>query len=358
MSISLNGTDGVVFPDLSTQNTAATGFGFKSRIINGDMRIDQRNAGASVANTAGSGYTLDRWKIEGSQASKFTVQQNAGGVTPPAGYSNYLGVTSSSAYSVGASDYFILYQNIEANNIADVGMGLSTAVPITASFWVRSSLTGTFGGVFYAPPGNPSYPFTYTINTANTWEQKFVTIPGVTYGAWNSGSANGGSFVFGLGAGASVSGPAGSWVNTLYRSASGATSVVGTSGATFYITGVQLEKGSTATSFDYRDYGRELIMCQRYYETVVNQSTQSIFCDMYSSTPGASAGLCFTYRVVKRATPTMTVVGTFSVSGTLSGSPVFNTGVDSLYVFYSVASAGRAYWFANGNSGFTASAEL
>ena len=117
----------------------------RNRIINGDMRVDQRNAGASITPTV-SVYALDRWKVNISQASKFSVQQNAGSVTPPASFSNYLGCTSLSAYTVGASESFYLTQAIEGFNTADLSFGTANARTITVSFWVRCSLTGTFGG--------------------------------------------------------------------------------------------------------------------------------------------------------------------------------------------------------------------
>jgi hypothetical protein len=260
------GGDNVRFPDNSIQNTAPSGFGFKNRIINGAMMIDQRNAGASVTPANGQ-YLVDRWCGFLSQASKYTVQQNAGSVTPPAGFSNYLGVTSSSAYSVGTGDYFFLRQYIEGFNFADTAWGTASASPITISFWVRSSLTGTFGGALSNSASNRSYPFTYTISASNTWEQKSVTIAGDTSGTW-IGATNGvGVKVdFAYGVGSTYSGTAGAWAAGNYVSATGATSVVGTNGATFYITGVQLEKGSTATSFDYRPYGTELALCYRYYQ--------------------------------------------------------------------------------------------
>ena len=243
---------------------ASSNFGFKNRIINGAMVIDQRNAGASVTPT-GDAYTVDRWRFQTTQSSKLSFQQNAGSVTPPAGYTNYLGCTSLSAYSITSSDIFVIGQSIEGFNVADLGWGAAGAQTITISFWVRSSLTGTFGGSIFNGAGNRSYPFTYTISSANTWEQKSITVAGDTSGTWLTTNGKGMQINWGLGNGSTVSGTAGSWSGNTYWSATGATSVVGTNGATFYITGVQLEKGSTATSFDYRPYGTELALCQRYY---------------------------------------------------------------------------------------------
>jgi len=236
----------------------------RNRIINGAMVIDQRNAGASVANPANT-YTLDRWTSIASLNSKFSIQQNAGSVTPPVGFTNYLGVTSSSAYSVLTGNAFVLQQAIEGYNTADLGWGTANAKTVTLSFQVYSSLTGTFGGVITNSAQNRSYPFTYTISSANTWTSASVTIAGDTSGTW-IGATNGigMSVFFGLGVGASLSGTAGAWAGAAYYSATGAVSVVGTNGATFYITGVQLEVGTQATSFEYRQYGTELSLCTRY----------------------------------------------------------------------------------------------
>jgi hypothetical protein len=241
----------------------------RNRIINGAMVIDQRNAGASVTPTTSGYYSCDRYYFDLSQASKYSVQQNAGAVTTPAGFRNYLGVTSLSAYSVGAGEVFSIQQPIEGFNTADLGWGTANAATVTLSFWVRSSLTGTFGGSLSNSAVNRSYPFTYTISAANTWEQKAITVAGDTSGTW-LGATNGvGIRVYlGLGVGSTFSGTAGAWAGSDFRSATGATSVVGTNGATFYITGVQLERGTQATSFEYRQYGQELALCQRYFYSV------------------------------------------------------------------------------------------
>jgi len=262
MSIAISGSS-ITFPDL-TQMSTATGGSFRNRIINGDMRIDQRNAGASVTPATGA-YTLDRWSYYSTQASKFTVQRNAGSVTPPAGYTNYMGITSTSALSVSASDYFIMTQAIEGFNVSDLSFGTANAKTITLSFWVYSSLTGTFGGVIENSSQARAYPFSYTISSANTWEQKSVTITGDTTGTWVTNNGLGLWLMFSLGTGSTFAGTAGAWVGSQRLGVTGATSVVGTNGATFYITGVQLEQGSTATEFERRPIGTELALCQRYY---------------------------------------------------------------------------------------------
>jgi len=240
-----------------------TPYTMKNRIINGDMVISQRYGTSSVT-PANDSYTLDRWKCYQTTASKYSVQQNAGSVTPPAGYINYLGITSLSAYSVLSSDYYTLQQVIEGFNCSDLAWGTANAKTITISFWVRSSLTGTFGGAIFNDAGNRSYPFTYTISSANTWEYETITIPGDTSGTWLTNNGKGIQLAFSLGAGSTNSGTAGAWAGTFYASATGATSVVGTNGATFYVTGVQLEVGSYATSYEWLPYGTELALCQRY----------------------------------------------------------------------------------------------
>jgi hypothetical protein len=268
----------------------------------------------------------DRFFVYGSQASKFSAQQNAGSVTPPAGFTNYLGITSLSAYSITSGDVFVIGQNIEGFNLSDFAWGTASAQTITMSFWVRSSLTGTFGGVVRNSANNRSYPFSYTISSANTWEQKVITIAGDTTGTWVTNNGIGLRIHWGLGVGSTTSGTAGAWSASEFNSATGATSVVGTNGATFYITGVQLEKGSTATSFDYRPYGTELQLCQRYFyapmQANVGDTTAAIGMAMgYNATNIFGTVL---FPVAMRASP----VATSSAIGTLQwsqGGASYNT---------------------------------
>ena len=239
--------------------------GFRNRIINGNMVIDQRNAGASVTPTADSTYTLDRWMARLGISSKFSVQQNAGSVTPPTGFSNYLGITSLAATTVASGDYYGIQQSIEGFNVSDLGWGTASAQSVTLSFQVRSSLTGTFSGVLKNSGFNRSYPFTFTISSANTWETKTITIAGDTSGTWLSNNGIGIQVIFNLGYGSSLLGTAGVWAASNLGGATGSVNVVSTNGATFYITGVQLEAGTNASTFEQIDYGRELMMCQRYF---------------------------------------------------------------------------------------------
>ena len=301
MSISIHGTNGVTFNDGSLQKTSAQ-TGFRNRIINGDMRIDQRNAGASVT-PANASYVLDRWRCYLSQASKYSVQRNAGTVTPPVGFTNYLGVTSLSSYSVGASEIFSIQQFIEGFNVSDLGWGTANAQAVTLSFKVYSSLTGTFGGVLENDGQNRSYPFTYAISSANTWTTISITVAGDTSGTWLTNNGRGIGVWFGLGVGSTLSGTAGSWSGTTYYSVTGATSVVGTSGATFYITGVQLEAGSTATEFERRPIGTELALCQRYFWMIATGNTKQIGSGYnYSAT---NMQMTIQHPVTMRTTPTI-----------------------------------------------------
>jgi hypothetical protein len=309
---------GSVNADLMTTSDGVSSsglYGFKNRIINGAMVISQRGTSSvTITDTGALTYTLDRMGAYGSVTSKFSVQQNAGSVTPPTGFTNYLGVTSLSAYSIGSGDLFKIQQSIEGYNIADLGWGTANAKTVTLSFWVRSSLTGTFGGAFVNNAFNRNYPFTYTISSANTWEQKSVTIAGDTTGTWESTTSTGVQVIYGLGMGSTYSGTAGAWATGNIQSATGATSVVGTNGATFYITGVQLEKGSTATSFDYRPYGTELALCQRYFQIIGGVSNGFPLIQSYSGTTD-NRDFPISFPVKMRTTPTGTKNGTWDVSG-------------------------------------------
>lgn len=237
----------------------------RNRIINGAMMIDQRNAGASVTLTSGGIYTLDRWQGFEDTDGTMTAQQSS---NAPTGFSNSLICTTTVAdSSLSSAQYAIIRQPIEGLNVTDLAWGTSSASTISVSFWVRSTLTGTFGGAIQNSAQNRSYAFTYTIIGANTWEYKTVQIPGDTTGTWLTTNGIGLTLVFGLGVGSGFSGTAGSWTGADIRSATGATSVIGTLNATWQITGVQVEDGSVATPFERRMYGTELMLCQRYYET-------------------------------------------------------------------------------------------
>ena len=242
----------------------------RNRIINGDMRIDQRNAGAAVAVTSSANaYNIDRWEhFKQSTNGAFTVQRST---LAPVGFTNSLSISVTSAFASSESGSAVnsLVQFIEGYNVADLKWGTADAKPITVSFWVRSSVTGnytfTVGNVNY----DRQYATTYSINSANTWEKKSITILGDTTGTWNNDNTVGIRIWFDLGTGTGYpSSPADSWTTSQVFHLSGTVQLMATSGATFYITGVQLEEGSVATPFcpaGGGSYGAELALCQRYY---------------------------------------------------------------------------------------------
>jgi len=311
-------------------------FPHRNLIINGACVIDQRNSGSSVT-PADTNYTVDRWRYTASQASKFTFQQNAGSVTPPAGFENYMGFTVASAVTVGSGDYFAITQRIEGYNVNQLEFGTSNAKTVTLSFWVRSSLTGTFGGTLRGASFGRSYPFTYAISSANTWEYKTVTVAGDTSGTYQSGNTTGLEVIFGLGVGSTNSGTAGAWTASGHFSATGAVSVVGTGSATWYITGVQLEVGDTATPFEHRSYGDELARCRRYYQGETRQF-------LFYYNPSASL-VNVNYQEEMRAAPTVTFT-------TSNGSPsAGNIGTNNCYFLITAAASG---YYAD----YTLSAEL
>jgi hypothetical protein len=310
MTVSINGTSGLVFNDASSQNTSAFtgGFAFRNRIINGAMVIDQRNAGASVTcNTGANTFPLDRTSVQGTaSAGVFTAQRST---VAPQGFINSLLCTVTTSSSPSAAHEYSIRQSIEGFNVADLGWGTANAKTVTISFWVRSSVTGTFAGSLTNSAFNRSYAFTYVINAANTWEQKSVTIAGDTTGTWLTDNGSGVRLTFNLGAGSNGTGTAGVWTGSYLQSATGSVNLITTNGATFYITGVQLEVGSTATSFDYRPYGTELALCQRYYFQYVKGTDQSVGIGTYYS--ATAMYTVIQTPVTMRAKPTLS-----SASGT------------------------------------------
>jgi hypothetical protein len=309
MTVSINGTSGLVFNDASTQNTAATGFGFKNRIINGAMVIDQRNAGASQALTVGA-YTIDRFVFQQSSGT-ITFQQTTSQV--PVGFAYSESITVTSVGTRNSTDYFNYQQIVEGFNWADLGWGSANAATVTLSFWVRSSVTGTYSGVIQSGDNTRAYAFTYSIPSANTWTQISVTVAGDVSGgttAYPINNTAGLRLKFDLGSGSNYQMTAGSWQAAANKiGVSGTASWAQTAGATFYITGVQLEKGSTATSFDYRPYGTELALCQRYFEILRGGGEVAAVAMGVSTT--SSLGL-MKFAVTKRAAPTMASSATAS----------------------------------------------
>jgi hypothetical protein len=304
-------SDGTATAQLSSLNGGALS-GARNRIINGDMRLDQRNAGASVTPGASVTYTLDRWGVSEDTDGAATVIQDS---SAPSGFSKSLKFTTTTADgSLSAAQFATIVQYIEGQNVEDLAWGTASAKSVTLSFWVRSSLTGTFGGAVTNSAFNRSYPFTYSISSADTWEYKSVVIPGDTSGTWLVTNGVGIRVQLGLGVGSTYSGTAGAWAGSQFISATGAVSVIGTNGATFYITGVQLEAGSVATPFERRSYGQELALCQRYFVSAsINVSPAA-----WNATP-------YYFPVTMRATPTVTGTGAgYTVSGSATNSGIYH----------------------------------
>ena len=340
---------------LAQQASTGVSQGFKNRIINGAMTIDQRNAGASVSLAAGADqYTLDRYDVQNNTTSgAFTCQQVS---TAPAGFINSMKITVTATEASPTSTMKArIYQAIEGLNVADLGWGTANAKTVTLSFWVQSSVTGTFGGSLGNASDNRAYPFTYTISAANTWEQKSVTIAGDTSGTWATNNTTGILLNISLLAGTSRSGTAGAWNSNWNTSATGATNLLATNGATFYITGVQLEVGSTATSFDYRPYGTEFMLCQRYYIDASYPNTGSTLAFSSNVTNSNPYFVSFTYPVRMRASPTLTW-SSWADALFPAGSATFQqTGVAGSNVYKVANATGVSGYFLGG---YTASAEL
>ena len=324
----------------------------KNRIINGAMVINQR--GFSGAPAADGNYTLDRWQARWNVSGKYTVAQSS---TAPTGFSNSMLLTSSSAYSsLLSGDYYFMAQPIEGFNTADLGWGTANAKTVTLSFWVQSSLTGSFGGNVGTYNGTRSYPFSYTIASANTWQQVSITIAGDTSGTWATNNTGSMEVCFSMGMGSANSGTANAWAAGFVGAPTGSVNLLGTNGATLYITGVQLEVGSSATGFEYRQYQQELALCQRYYQIYTAAGGGlGIFGRANSPTSGNTFPIPFgMYPVPMRAAAT--IIGLTAASGsnaTALGTSGGNTAFPAL-CFNSVSS-GDCYYY---GIAFAASAEL
>jgi hypothetical protein len=336
-----------LLPEAQGGTGTITGYyGFKNRIINGAMVIDQRNAGASVSINPSTAYAVDRFQSGIAQGSGHTAERST---SAPAGFINSLLVTVGTGASPSAANVSRVYQNIEGLNIADLNWGLATASTITLSFWVKSSLTGTFAGGIYNNAANRTYVFTYAISAANTWEQKSVTIAGDTSGTWLTNNSIGMTVNWDLGTGSTYQGTAGVWAAGAAWATSGSVKLAATSGANWSVTGVQLEKGSTATSFDYRPYGTELALCQRYFQKIT--WTDSILTTGQNTQTSAGGGAPVYFVQEMRASPTITL----PTAGTSAGNATFLTasGGYPATIGTVVATAIRTNGFAISYSGYT-----
>jgi len=320
-------------------------YGFRNRIINGDMRIDQRNAGAAVT-TPGS-FPVDRMRMTNITDGAFSAQQDS---SAPAGFTNSVKITTTTAdATLTTTQSLLLEQRLEGVNTYDLAWGTANAKTVTLSFWVRSSLTGTFGGALQNSVQDRSYPFTYSISVADTWEQKSVTVAGDTSGTWLTTTGIGVRLALALGAGPDRSGTAGAWAGSNFFSATGAVSVIGTLGATWQITGVQLEVGTVATPFERRPYTTEFQLCQRYYfktfggNTAPAQNAGAAGSYVIPQVVGASTtqnGVTMILPVAMRAQTTIT---TFNPSA--ANAQVRNTSINADCTSTGVTSIGNQGYF-------------
>ena len=276
----------------------------KNRLINGNMAISQRYGTTSTILSA-TGYSLDRWNAfvgDGGSGIRYSFQQVS---TAPIGFSNSILITTTTSGTSNASDRYFIQQSVEGFNFADCGWGTADAKTVTISFWVRSSLTGTFGGALGNENQDRAYPFTYTISAANTWEYKSITVAGDTTGTW-TGATNGTGvkLYLNIATGSTRTGTAGSWSANYYTNATGSVNLGQTASATINWTGVQLEVGSSATGFEYVNYETSLANCQRYYEVMNMQIDQALNPVVTSSNYGTWA-----FKVQKRTDPSISQTG-------------------------------------------------
>ena len=294
----------------------------KNLIINGAMRIDQRNSGSAVTGitTGSSTFITDRFKVVNQTDGQVTAQQST---TAPDGFTNSLYTTVTTVdSSLGSTQYAQISQRIEGNNLSHLDWGTSNAKTVTISFWVRSSLTGDYGVGVYNYNGSYCYFSDVTINAADTWEKKTVTITGPTSGTWYTDNLLGLEFHIALGTGSSYQGTADAWTTSSFITASSnQANWIGTSGATFYLTGVQLEVGESATEFEHRPYGTELQLCQRYFFKKQSDAVDAL--QITSGYNGATGNswLSYFYPVEMRALPTFANPSNFYGSSPTSVYP-------------------------------------
>lgn len=307
------------------QNSAYTFLGMgRNRVINGDMVIDQQNAGTSVVvSTTATVYSVDTMAAQGQIAKGvFTLQQLQ--TIPPTNFTNYLHVAVTTADgSIAAGATYTLQNRIEGYCIRDFNWGTVNAKTVAVSFWARSSRTGTFSASLYQSAGSlNSYVFNYTINSANTWQYFTVTIPGPTSGTFDNTTGIGIRIFWDLGCGTSSETTAGSWQSGNFFRTAGSVKLIDTISSTLDVTGVQMELGTSSTPFEFRPYATELVMCQRYLETtyfgVVIGSASNNFYDsanavQINTTTMRSQSMPF--KVLKRAAPTVTLYSTSGVAG-------------------------------------------
>ncbi len=287
---------------LTTNGAVGSPYALKNRIINGDMRIDQRNNGAAVSGSPS--FPVDRFRQSNNGAGVLSGQQIS---DAPAGFNNSVRFTVTTIdSSIAAGEYYQFEHFIEGYNTADFNWGTANAQTVTLSFWAKASQTGTYSVQLANDAGSRCYPSFYTINAANTWEFKSITIPGSTSGTWLTTNGCGIGLRFGIVYGSTFNGAtANAWMNTTGFANSFITStnnMMSTLNATIQVTGVQLEQGSAATSYEWLPYTTELQLCQRYF-----YSTNAVGITLIGATSNIANGT-IVYPVTMRASPTVSGV--------------------------------------------------
>ena len=303
---------GVVNADLMTTSDGVSSsglYGFKNRILNGQMVIDQRNAGAAV--TSSGSFAVDRWFFNNATDGTLSVQQSTD-VPSGSGFKYPLKMTATAGDgTIGASQYCNLQHRIEGFNFADTGFGASGASAVTLSFWVKATVAGNYSVALYNGAENRINPQQFSVLASNTWEQKTITYAGDTSGTWLTTNGVGANVTFYPALGSNFLGSAG-WNAGGTFGVTGQSNAIASNANIFAITGVQLEKGSTATSFDYRPYSAELAMCQRYYYKANSTGGNVLFGFGYNTATTESA-FGISLPVTMRSIPTFTssAAGTF-----------------------------------------------
>lgn len=300
--------------------------GFRNRVPNGEMRFDQRNGGATYTLNAASTRNLDCWVATGiAAAGVMSLARTT--TTPPTGFSHYMRLTVTTAdASLAATDRYVIDTRIEGSSMRDMLFGSADAKQVTLSFWVRSSLTGTFGGSFMNDVNNRSYVFSYTINAANTWEKKTITLTGDTAGTWQNVDGQMGIVIhWSLGVGSNFQKAAGAWGAGQTYSFSGETALISTNAATFDLTGVQFEIGGAASHFEHLDTQVGLARVQRYIEKsyaldtalATNTTTNAMRIACTQAGGGTRTIGARAFMVQKAVTPTITLYAPDGTTGNL-----------------------------------------
>ena len=293
--------------DLGSITTRLDTLGASNRniIINGGQTVDQRNSGSAITLTSSHQYATDRFICRLGTSSSSTAQRVA---DAPDGLYNSVKITigTGATPSAATATGYFAYKT-EGLDTSHLSFGSSNAQTITLSFYVKSSLTGSFGVTVANDALNRSFPSSYTINSANTWERKSITVTGDTSGTWATTNAAAFYLLWDLGCGSDVKGTANTWAGADYRGgATGTTNVCATSSATWQITGVQMEIGTEATPFEHRSFGDELARCQRYAYVIGSSAVMTLGGGtMYTST---AANMSVPLPVQMRANPSLTAV--------------------------------------------------